>query len=211
MEDGDWIRIDFTGRVKATGEVFDLTSEHEARALGIYDQKQRYGPRLVILGKHMILPALEDEIKKMSVGEERRIELENAFGIRNPAFIKIIPIAHFLKQKINPAPGMLVDIDGILAKIQSVSGGRVRVDFNHPLAGKTVVYDVKVVEKIERAEDKVRAYLEYIGVKADVKFEAGNVEIVTENVLDKAVEEKIKKDLSQIKGIENIKFTTLKA
>lgn len=45
-------------------------------------------------------------------------------------------------------------------KVLTVSGGRVRVDFNHPYAGKHLVYEVEVVEKIEDPIDKVKALIE---------------------------------------------------
>jgi FKBP-type peptidyl-prolyl cis-trans isomerase 2 len=61
-------------------------------------------------------------------------------------------------------PGEYFDIDGMQAKIQSVSGGRVRVDFNNPLAGKALTYDLKVIRKIEEDKEKIEKLLKYYRV-----------------------------------------------
>jgi FKBP-type peptidyl-prolyl cis-trans isomerase 2 len=41
MKKGDFVRIDFVGRLAATGEIFDLTSEEIAKKEGVYDEKQK--------------------------------------------------------------------------------------------------------------------------------------------------------------------------
>ena len=42
----------------------------------------------------------------------------------------------FIQQKINPIPGVMFNFDGRIAKVLTVSGGRVMIDFNNPIAGK---------------------------------------------------------------------------
>ena len=57
MKEGDWIKINYLGKAKATGEVFDLTRESDAKEAGIFDEKKKYGPVLVILGGLYLLYA----------------------------------------------------------------------------------------------------------------------------------------------------------
>ena len=66
---------------------------------------------------------------------------------------------------LDPKPGMIVDFSGMRGRIQSVAAGRTRIDFNNPLAGKTLIYDVEVVEKIEGKESQAAAILEFFGVR----------------------------------------------
>jgi FKBP-type peptidyl-prolyl cis-trans isomerase 2 len=92
----------------------------------------------------------------MTVGEKKTVkgEPEKAYGKRNPSNIKLVPAKVFKSQKINPVPGMPVEVDGMRGRIQTVAGGRVRVDFNHELSGKTLVFDVELVEKAKDNKEK---------------------------------------------------------
>ncbi|OWJ53992.1 hypothetical protein Pdsh_08945 [Pyrodictium delaneyi] len=157
LEEGAFALVEYTLRVKDTGEVVDTTSEEEARKAGIYDPKDRYGPRLVIIGEGRLLPGLEKAIIEMNEGEEKEVEIppEDAFGKRDPQKIKIIPKNQFIKSGVVPEPGKIVEINNQLAVIRSVTGGRVVVDFNHPLAGKTMVAKVKLVKILQTPEEKI--------------------------------------------------------
>jgi FKBP-type peptidyl-prolyl cis-trans isomerase 2 len=87
---------------------------------------------------------------KAQAGKQQTVKIapEHAFGNRNPELVRIIPESVFKEQKIQPVAGLIVNLDGRLARIQSASGGRVRVDFNHELAGQDVEYSFKIVEEL---------------------------------------------------------------
>jgi len=202
MNKGDFVEIEYVGRIKATGEIFDLTNEEIAKKEGVYDPKQKYKPMLVIVGSGMAIKGVEKQLEQMSVGEEREFDVsqDEGFGRRNPNLIKIISLSKFIENKMNPVPGTFVEIDGLQAKIQSVSGGRVRVDFNNPLAGKELHYKMKIVRKIEDPLEKLKSLLDYYGIKysectltegkAVIKWEK-DAEIL-KNLIKKSVEEWIK-------------------
>jgi len=57
-------------------------------------------------------------------------------------------------------PGMRISAEGGEGKILTVNGGRVKVDFNHPLAGKDLIYEVEVTEIIEEPEEKIKSMIE---------------------------------------------------
>ena len=157
----DFVIIDYTARVK-DGRVFDTTSAETAKKEDIFDDKRVYRPLPVIVGEGQVVKGLDEALKHLNVGEEKELELapENAFGSRNPDFIRLVPIKVFKQQGINPVPGMPVELDGRHARIQTVAGGRVRVDFNHELAGRTLVYNVKVVSKAASDDEKVMFLIE---------------------------------------------------
>ncbi len=156
-----FIKISYTGRIK-DGRIFDTTDKEIAQKEDIYDEKKVYGPIPLITGEKQIIDGLDSVLQEMQVGEEKTTEIppEKAYGVRNPELVRLIPMRAFKKQKITPIPGMPVELDGKLARIQTVTGGRVRVDFNPELAGKTVVYDIKVEETAETNEDKIKYLLE---------------------------------------------------
>jgi peptidylprolyl isomerase len=82
---------------------------------------------------------------------------EDGFGSRTEKLIRLVPLNEFRKHNTDPIPGMVVEADNMRGKVMSVSGGRVKVDFNHPLSGKTLIYDIDIKSKIEDVEGKVRA------------------------------------------------------
>jgi hypothetical protein len=82
---------------------------------------------------------------------------------------------------MNPVPGMPVELDGMPARIQTVAGGRVRVDFNHELAGKTLVFKVKVAGEAKTEKEKAMFLVERNFSSADgfdVKVNADKIEVL---------------------------------
>ncbi|MEM4826961.1 MAG: FKBP-type peptidyl-prolyl cis-trans isomerase [Desulfurococcaceae archaeon] len=156
---GDFLLVEFTVRVKETGIVIDTTDAELAKKENVYDPNRLYGPLLLVLGKNWMNPFVEEEITKMSENEEKEIEVppEKAFGERDPSKIKVFSLRDFQRRGYEVNVGDTVEIGGLRGIIKQISGGRVVVDFNHPLAGKTLVYRVKVVKKVEDAEEKIKA------------------------------------------------------
>jgi FKBP-type peptidyl-prolyl cis-trans isomerase 2 len=207
MNNGDFIEMEYTGRVKLTGEVFDVTSAEEAKKLGEYNEKARYGPAFVLVGGQMVVPGVEKQLLEMKLGEEREFTVspDEGFGKRNPKLVRVVSKAEFIKQDLNPIPGVFVTIDGRQAKIQSVSGGRVRVDFNHPLAGRELDYRLKVMRLITDTAEKSQKYLEHFGFSAKCKFADGKLTIDTEerlkNLIEKMFAVKMKQWMPELKDI----------
>ena len=82
LEKGVLIFANYTAKVKDTGEVIEATGEEEAKKLNVYDATRKYGPRLVAVGEGWLISGLDDEVKRMNVGQKKEIELapEKAFG-----------------------------------------------------------------------------------------------------------------------------------
>lgn len=158
LKDGDFVLVEYKVSVKETGELVDTTDPEEAKKTGVFDERERYGPRLVVVGEGRLIPGLEKIIKELDEGQERELEIppKEGFGERDPSKIKILPRNQFIRSGVVPEPGKVVEIDGQVATIRSVSGGRVVVDFNHPLAGKTLKGWVKVVKVLDSVEERVK-------------------------------------------------------
>jgi len=156
-----FIKLDYTAEIKG-GPVFDTTSKKKAEDAGILDEKRAYSPLPVIVGAKHVIAGLDEALAELKVSESKKIEIppEKGYGPRDPSLLRIVPIKVFRKEKINPVPGMPVELDGRPARVQTVAGGRVRVDFNHDLAGKTLVYDVTVVAEANTENEKVMFLIE---------------------------------------------------
>lgn len=203
MQKGDFIRIDYVGRVKDTNEIFDLTIEEVAKKEGIYDEKRIYKPSCIILGENMVIKGLEDALLSMNVGEKKIVNIssENAFGKRKSDLVRNFPIDFFKKERIDPKPGLIVNIGGFLGRIQTVGSGRVMVDFNHPLAGRDVVYEVEIKEKVDSPAEKLKFILEIFEIEGNSKINEKEVSIELEKrsipiEIKKAIVNLIKKYLN---------------
>jgi len=181
IKEKDFIEIEFTGKVK-DGEVFDSTIKEELEKLHVgHDHPIEAKSFIFCLGHGMFLKALDDFLIGKETGKDYEVELEpeHAFGKRSPSLIQRIPLKVFKEQKVNPFPGIVFNFDGRIGKILTVSGGRVMVDFNHSLAGKTVVYKIKVLRKVTGLDEKIKALNEFF-FRREFKFEVKDKKLIME-------------------------------
>jgi len=217
MKEGDFVEIDYLGMIKNTGDYFDVTNEEKAKELGLYQPDKKFGPVVVVVGAKHVIEGLDDILLETEEGEERKIEIpaEKAFGKRDPKLITTVPLREFSKQGIMPRRGMSLDIGGSWATVKSVSSGRVTMDFNHSLASRDLVYEIKVLRKVDDAVEKLKALIDinfnnFDHSKNKIEMdEEGNVK-VTLSGLKKEITEAIKevlvrdseKYVPEIKSIE---------
>ncbi|MEM3326359.1 MAG: FKBP-type peptidyl-prolyl cis-trans isomerase, partial [Thermoproteus sp.] len=157
LSKGDYILFDYTVIVKDDNKVVETTSEAVAKEAGIYKPEEIYEPRLIILGETKLWEPLENALLNADEGKDVEIEIppEKAYGQRDPNKIKILSIREFHRHGIVPHVDDVVEIEGNRARVISISGGRVTLDFNHPLAGKTLIVRGKIVKKLASKEEKV--------------------------------------------------------
>ncbi len=154
----DFILIDYVARNKDTKEIIDVTQEEVAKKEKAYKTDGIYEPMLVAVGEGWVVKGLDEALVGLKEGEEKEIELqpEKAFGTRDPQKLKILSARDLSRRGVTPRIGQRVEIDGQLALIRTVGSGRITADFNHPLAGKVIIYSVKVVRKLRDAEERIR-------------------------------------------------------
>lgn len=191
IKEKDFIEIEFTGKIK-DGEVFDSTIKEELEKLHTgQDHPVEAKPFIFCLGQEMFLKALDDFLIGKEIGKDHEIELEpeQAFGKRDPSLVRKMPIGIFHEQKVNPVPGVVFNFDGRIGKILTVSGGRVMVDFNHALAGKTLTYKIKILRKVIDINEKIKAFNEFF-FRKEFKFEVKDKKLIldVEESLVKLVE-----------------------
>jgi FKBP-type peptidyl-prolyl cis-trans isomerase 2 len=179
MENGDFVKLEYTGRTR-DNKAFDTTDAGIAKAEGIFDEKARYAPALVVVGRGVVVKGLDEALLAAGVGEQKRITIppEKGFGLRDASLVRVVSAAEFRRQNVAPAPGMVVNMDGRNAVVKSVNSGRVVVDLNHMLAGSELTYEFKVVEKITDAKQKLLALAEANDLSAgDASISNGSAEI----------------------------------
>jgi len=161
IQKSDFVLVDYVGKVKETGDVFDTTSEETAKENKLYHEGDIYEPRLVVVGEGWVLKALDDALLTLKLNKKETVEVppENAFGDRDPEKVKLVPIRRLVARGINPQLGAQIEYDKRLATVRTMGSGRVTLDFNPPLAGKTLVYDVTVQKTLKTAEEKISALI----------------------------------------------------
>ena len=177
ISENAFVRLDYTGRVKETGNVFDTTSEDVAEEANIKNPEKDYHPMVLAVGSSQLIPKLHEEIQKLDVGQKQTVEIpcEDAFGKRDPSLIRLIPMKEFKKQGIKPFVGMPLTLEGNPGIVRTVDGGRVRVDFNHELAGKDIVYDLEIIEEITDNEEKMIETVSSMFAKTIVVLNVGGM------------------------------------
>ena len=211
IDNGDFVRVNFTGKIKDTEEVFDTTYDEIAQEAGIFEENKTYKPIPIVVGGNHLLPAIEEAIKGLEAGETKHIEVdsENAFGPRDPKLIQLVPMKEFKKQGMTPVPGMRISAGEGTGKILTVNGGRVKVDFNHELAGKDLAYDVEVCEIIDDEAEKIKSMIELHYSNPNVDLDKTEIDI-NDGIVNIKLDEMAKFDQQSYMDITFARFRIAK-
>ena len=203
LKKGDFIEVEYTGKISGSDIVFD-SSSHE---------NDKNNSLIICLGSNSLLKGLEDKLIGKDIGKEYNIDLnyEEAFGKKDPKLIKIMQSKVFIEKKINPMPGLQVNIDGSIATIRSVSGGRCVVDFNHPLSGRNLTYIIKIIRIIHEIKEKIEGITKlHFPFINDFKYENEVLTLYSQR-LDNKIRDIIKGRFSEvIPEIKTINFEEVK-
>ncbi len=162
LKNGEFVLLNYTLKVKESGEVIDTTIESVAKEAGVKhthegSEPHRYEAYFVVVGEGWVPKGLDEALVGLEAGKQTVIEVppEKGHGARDPSKIRMVPMRRFRSEGLTPTPGTQVNLDGKLALVRTVGAGRVQVDYNHPLAGRTLVYDLTVDKVLEKNEDKI--------------------------------------------------------
>ena len=210
----DFVEIEYTAKLKEDGTIFDTTNEKIAKENSLYDKNAEYSSIIICVGENHILKILEEKMIGKETDKEYTFEIssENAFGRKDAKLIQLIPTSKFRQQNIQPFPGLQLNIDGVFGVVKTVSGGRCLVDFNHPLAGKDLVYNVKVNRIVEDDKEKLSSILKnQFNIKdAEIEVKEDSTEIKLKNDIQKESQEEFKKIVEKtIPSIKNLSFNIL--
>jgi FKBP-type peptidyl-prolyl cis-trans isomerase SlyD len=165
IQKGDFIKLNYTGKFE-DGRIFDTTNEELAKKEEIYNPRGLYGGDVVIVGAGHTIEGLDEDLEGKEAGYTGTVSIppEKAFGPSNPKLIETVSITKL--QDRNVHPGMPVEIDGKRGVVSRVIGRRVTVDFNSPLAGKTVTYEYTIEKLLEDDVEKIQGLLAlYTGMR----------------------------------------------
>ena len=149
----DFVEIKFTGYLK--GVPFDSNIEEDLKKIHPEAKPQE---TIVVIGQSMVVPGLDKDLEGKEINKFYSIHLlpKEGFGVRDRNLVKTIPLRVFTEKQINPYPGLVLNMDNTIAKVIAVSGARVVMDFNNPLAGKEIDYTYKITRIIDDENEKIK-------------------------------------------------------
>ncbi|MGQ9468878.1 MAG: FKBP-type peptidyl-prolyl cis-trans isomerase [Nitrososphaerales archaeon] len=199
LETGTLVYVNYIAKIKDTNEVIEVTIEEEAKKLGVYDPSRKYEPKLIAIGEGWVLKGLDEALASANIGDKISVEIppEKGFGQRDPSKVKMIPLRKFGDKASEVRVGDEVEIENKIGIVRFVGSGRAQIDFNHKLAGKTLLYDVDVIRKVETDRDKIIAL-----IKRRIPIEEEKIELTIEN---DSVKIKLPSDLYLLEGLQIIK------
>lgn len=144
IENGDIISVDYVGKLE-DGTLFDTSVKEAAIEAGIYNQRRDYKPLTFTVGAGQMIKGFDEGVVGMRVGEEKTLTIppEEAYGEYREELTREIPVNAV---DFTPEVGMkLITDSGLTGTITEVSENNFVVNFNHELAGKTLIFLVRIV------------------------------------------------------------------
>ena len=158
---GSLILVDYTSKVKDTGEVFETTIEEEAKKHSFHDPNVKYQPKLVSVGESWVIKGLDEALENTSVGDKTTIEVspDKGFGERDSGKVRMIPLRKLGEDAEKVSNGDTIEVDNKKGIVRFIGSGRIKIDYNHRFAGKTILYDINVLKELKSDEDKITGIL----------------------------------------------------
>ncbi|WP_224449704.1 FKBP-type peptidyl-prolyl cis-trans isomerase [Haloprofundus salilacus] len=159
VQDGDFVRLAYTVRTKDDGTVVDTTSQEVAEEAEIDTENYDFEPRVVIVGAGHVFEAVDDELIGKEVGDEGTVDVPaaEAFGEYDSDNVRTVSADKISED--DRYPGAHVNVDGEQGHIETIIGGRARIDFNHPLAGDDLEYEYEILDVVDDREEQAKGLL----------------------------------------------------
>jgi peptidylprolyl isomerase len=146
VKKGDYLLIDFTGKFE-DGTVFDTTSKEKAIETGIYDPEREYKPFFFRVDAGQIIKGIYNGVLGMKEAEKKILIIppEEAYGEYKRYLVQDVPFAK-LDPQVPPEVGKkIITPGGREVKVLSSTETSATLDFNHELAGKTLILEIKIL------------------------------------------------------------------
>ena len=180
LQPGDVIKLELTAYTVEEGILVDTTDEEVAEEEGVAED-QTFEPRVIVLGEGHLFQPVEDAVIGLEVGDTASVVVPpaEAFGEHDPGQVRTVSVDKI--DDDNRYPGAFVEIDGQRGFIETIIGGRARVDFNHPFAGDEIEYELEVIEELDDREELAQGLIQtFLDLELECWFQTDEVEVVPE-------------------------------
>ncbi|ESP89501.1 FKBP-type peptidyl-prolyl cis-trans isomerase [Candidatus Halobonum tyrrellensis] len=184
IQNGDFVRLDYTVRTipdeddeDDEGRVVDTTREDVAEEAGIDDDDYDFSPRTIVVGEGHVFASVDEDLVGKAAGDTNTVSVpaDEGFGEFDPEDVRTISAEKIPED--DRYPGAQVTVDGDQGYLETVIGGRARVDFNHPLAGDDLEYEYEILELVDDREEQAQGLIGmYLQEVPEVRIETETVE-----------------------------------
>ena len=140
--------IEYEGRLD-DGSLFDTNKVDVAKKEGVFQEGRPYDPLHIKVGEGNLIKGFENALVDMSEGEEKEVKIfpEEGYGMPKADLIKEVGKDFFQGKEVHKGDWIVVTMNGqnIPTRIHE-AGPKYSLDFNHPLAGKTLNFKIKVTK-----------------------------------------------------------------
>lgn len=168
FERGSLVLVDYTARLRDSDVVIDTTRPDDSIELEDATPGAVYQPKLVSVGdpSYPVPKGFDAVISQAELGAQQTVAVPppEAYGERNRTKVKMVTIRKLGEDAEKVSVGDAVKIDNNTGVIRFIGSGRVQIDFNHKYAGKTVLYDFKVVKSLDSTTERIEAILDNAGM-----------------------------------------------
>lgn len=165
MEEGTIVHVDYELYNGETGDLIETTREEVAKEHDAHQEGRAYQPMVCVVGGGQLIPGFEAALADAKKNKETEVTIAPAdgYGEKDATQIETISIDKLIRAVQDPNSlyiGAPVNINNRQGHLSYLAAGRARIDYNHPMAGKTLKYTFKIVKVVEGKEDQVVALLE---------------------------------------------------
>ena len=185
MEEGTIVHVDYDLYNADSGDLIETTREEVAKEHDMHQEGRTYTPLVCVVGAGNLISGFEDSLLEAEADKDISLEIApaDAYGEKDPDQIETISVDKLLRHVRDPKSlyiGGPVSIEGRQGTLSYLAAGRARIDYNHPMAGRTLKYDYKIVKVVEGKEEKVAALLEAnTGQEGfEVSFDGDDISII---------------------------------
>jgi peptidylprolyl isomerase len=146
VQANDNVTVDYTGWLD-DGSVFDTSDAALAMQAGIYGLYQAYEPISFVTGSGEVIEGFDRAIIGMKIGETKNFTLtpDQAYGAYNDSLIQVVPMEVLAEYNITPQVNDTLYYGSQPVRVVGIENNTsVYIDFNSPLAGKTLTFQVTV-------------------------------------------------------------------
>ena len=154
IKEGDHVCLEYTAVTVTEGKydderLVDTTDKDRILNEGVGTGGQYIGPRTIVVGEENLFKRVENALIGKEVGDKGEVVVpaEDGFGDHDPDNVETVSVSEI--DENNRHPGERVDVDGRQGYVETIVGGRARIDFNHPFDGEDIRYEFEIVDVLK--------------------------------------------------------------
>ncbi len=145
---GSEVDIEYEGRLD-DGTLFDTNKEALAKKEQIHEEGRTYTALHLIIGEKTVIKGFDNALLGMQAEEEKEVQIppEEGYGQIRQDLVKEVPKEFFQGKEVHKGQWIMVTMQGQnITTLISEAGPKYLLDFNHPLAGKTLHFKIKLIK-----------------------------------------------------------------